>query len=154
MTLRNFSLPTVPGQVVLDDCQFQLFCVPHQFIPEKSSNFRGSDHYYADTSILLFTASGKRLARLLTFHRGLLTLSGNRRIQQVGLGLRDYAQRAHIVASRLRPIPAASEHAHGELIDLIAAGKVEAARKRHSVQRRSGEVALIGAMERVGIRAL
>ena len=88
------------------------------------------------------------------FHRGLLTLSGNRRIEQVGLGLRDYAQRAHIVASRLRPIPAASEQAHGELIDLIAAGKVEAARRRHSEQRRSGEVALIGAMERAGIRAL
>ena len=88
------------------------------------------------------------------FHRGLLTLSGNRRIEQVGLGLRDYAQRAHIVASRLRPIPVASEQAHGELIDLIAAGKVEAARKRHSEQRRSGEVALIGAMERAGIRAL
>ena len=88
------------------------------------------------------------------FHRGLLTLSGNRRIEQVGLGLRDYAQRAHIVASRLRPIPAASEQAHGELIDLIAAGKVEAARRRHSEQRRSGELALIGAMERAGIRAL
>ena len=88
------------------------------------------------------------------FHRGLLTLSGNRRIEQVGLGLRDYAQRAHIVASRLRPIPVASEQSHGELIDLIAAGKVETARKRHAEQRRTGEVALIGAMERAGIRAL
>jgi DNA-binding GntR family transcriptional regulator len=88
------------------------------------------------------------------FHRGLLTLSGNRRIEQVGLGLRDYAQRAHIVASRLRPIPPASEKAHGDLIDLIAAGKVEEARKRHSEQRRGGEVALVGAMERAGIRAL
>ena len=88
------------------------------------------------------------------FHRGLLTLSGNRRIEQVGLGLRDYAQRAHIVASRLRPIPVASEQSHGELIDLIAAGKVETARRRHAEQRRIGEVALIGAMERAGIRAL
>ena len=88
------------------------------------------------------------------FHRGLLTLSGNRRIEQIGLGLRDYAQRAHIVASRLRPIPPASEKAHGELIELIAKGKVEEARRRHSEQRRSGEVALIGAMERAGIRAL
>ena len=88
------------------------------------------------------------------FHRGLLTLSGNRRIEQLGLGLRDYAQRAHIVASRLRPIPPSSEKAHGELIDLIAKGKVEEARRRHAEQRRSGEVALVGAMERAGIRAL
>src|SRR5690606_22414199 len=88
------------------------------------------------------------------FHRGLLTLSGNRRIEQIGLGLRDYAQRAHIVASRLRPIPPASEKAHGDLIDLIARGKVEEARRRHAGQRRSGELALIGAMERAGIRAL
>ena len=88
------------------------------------------------------------------FHRGLLILSGNGRIEQLGLGLRDYAQRAHIVASRLRPIPPASEKAHGDLIDLIATGKVEEARRRHAEQRRSGEVALIAAMERAGIRAL
>ncbi len=88
------------------------------------------------------------------FHRGLLTLSGNRRIEQVGLGFRDYAQRAHLVASRLRPIPRASEQAHSQLIDLIAAGEVEEARRRHAEQRRSGEVGLIGAVERAGIRAL
>ena len=88
------------------------------------------------------------------FHRGLLTLSGNRRIEQVGLGFRDYAQRAHLVASRLRPIPVASEQAHSDLIDLIAAGEVEEARRRHTEQRRSGEVALIGAVEKAGIRAL
>jgi DNA-binding GntR family transcriptional regulator len=88
------------------------------------------------------------------FHRGLLTLSGNRRIEQVGLGFRDYAQRAHLVASRLRPIPGASEQAHAELIDLIEAGEVEEARRRHTEQRRSGEVGLIGAVERAGIRAL
>ena len=88
------------------------------------------------------------------FHRGLLTLSGNRRIEQVGRGFRDYAQRAHLVASRLRPIPVASEQAHSELIDLIAAGDVEAARRSHAEQRRSGEIGLIGAVERAGIRAL
>jgi DNA-binding GntR family transcriptional regulator len=88
------------------------------------------------------------------FHRGLLTLSGNRRIEQVGLGFRDYAQRAHLVASRLRPVPVASEQAHGNLIDLIAAGEVEAARSSHAEQRRRGEVGLIGAVERAGIRAL
>jgi DNA-binding GntR family transcriptional regulator len=88
------------------------------------------------------------------FHRGLLTLSGNRRIVQVGLGFRDYAQRAHLVASRLRPIPVASERAHSDLIDLIAAGDVEGARRSHSEQRRSGEVGLLGAVERAGIRAL
>jgi len=88
------------------------------------------------------------------FHRGLLTLSGNRRIEQVGLGFRDYAQRAHLVASRLRPIPRASEQAHAELIELIACGEVEEARRRHAEQRRSGEIGLIGAVERAGIRAL
>ena len=88
------------------------------------------------------------------FHRGLLILSGNRRIEQVGLGFRDYAQRAHLVASRLRPIPVASEQAHGELIELIAVGEVEAARRSHAEQRRRGEVGLIGAVERAGIRAL
>ncbi len=88
------------------------------------------------------------------FHRGLLTLSGNRRIAQVGLGFRDYAQRAHLVASRLRPIPAASEQAHSDLIDLIAAGEVEQARLRHAEQRRGGEIGLIGAVEKAGIRAL
>ena len=88
------------------------------------------------------------------FHRGLLILSGNRRIEQVGLDFRDYAQRAHLVASRLRPIPVASEQAHSELIDLIAAGDVEAARRSHAEQRRRGEVGLIGAVERAGITAL
>lgn len=88
------------------------------------------------------------------FHRGLLTLSGNRRIEQVGLGFRDYAQRAHLVASRLRPIPVASEQAHAEVIDLIAAGKVEAARASHAEQRRKGEIGLMAAVEKAGIRAL
>ncbi len=82
------------------------------------------------------------------FHRGLLTLCGNRRIEQVGLGFRDYAQRAHLVASRLRPIPAASEQAHSDLIDLIAAGRRRAspttpcraaARRRDRADRRGGE---------------
>ena len=88
------------------------------------------------------------------FHRGLLRLSGNRRIATIGEQLRDSVQRAHRVALRLRPIPVESERAHAMLIDLIAAGDEAGARAEHARQRRRGETGLMATVEKAGIKAL
>ncbi|WGF88069.1 GntR family transcriptional regulator [Marinivivus vitaminiproducens] len=88
------------------------------------------------------------------FHRGLLELSGNPWITRVGLEHRDFVQRAHLVALRLRNVTATSTVVHAELVDLLAAGDVAGATANHLAQRNRMEDDLIGAVERAGLRAL
>jgi DNA-binding GntR family transcriptional regulator len=88
------------------------------------------------------------------FHRGLLTLCGNRQIAQVGLSFRDRVLRAHVVALRLRPQPRASVRVHGELVDLIVAGDVAGARRNHLKQRVNAGGEALGSVERAGIMFL
>ena len=88
------------------------------------------------------------------FHRGLLTLCGNRQIAEVGVSFRDRVLRAHIVALRLRPQPSGSVTVHNELIDLIVAGRVEEARANHLNQRVQAGREVIASVAKAGIRML
>ncbi|HWL71364.1 MAG TPA: GntR family transcriptional regulator [Geminicoccus sp.] len=88
------------------------------------------------------------------FHRGLLQLCGNPWIARVGLEHRDFVQRAHLVALRLRNVTSTSTAVHAELVDLLAAGDVAAATANHLAQRNRMENDLIGAVERAGLKAL
>lgn len=86
------------------------------------------------------------------FHRGLLTLSGNPHIAEVGIGYRDRVLRVHVVALRLRPQPAQSIAAHAELVELIAAGDADVASRRHREQRDRAGKELLASLERSGLQ--
>lgn len=91
-----------------------------------------------------------------TFHRELLRLSGNSKLADIGCKLRDFAQRAHMVAVRLQSedYKAASTDAHAALIDTFVAGEAQDAWSRHYTQRRRGEEALLGIVQKLGLRSL
>jgi DNA-binding GntR family transcriptional regulator len=90
------------------------------------------------------------------FHRALLELCGNPRIASVALESRDFVQRAHLVALRLRvrAVTKRSTEVHSKLVDLIAAGDLAGAQANHLDQRTRMENDLIGAVESAGLKAL
>jgi DNA-binding GntR family transcriptional regulator len=90
------------------------------------------------------------------FHRELMRLSGNRKLFAVGCQLRDFAQRAHMVALRLQSdaYRARSTANHTALVDIILAGDSRAAAARHFDQRQRGEEALIGIVEKFNLANL
>jgi DNA-binding GntR family transcriptional regulator len=90
------------------------------------------------------------------FHRGLLALSGNKRLRQVGFQLRDVAKRAHLVAVRLMPdaYKQVSAQRHRDLIALILRGNPLAAWTEHFEQRVRGEDALVSIVERYKLQNL
>jgi DNA-binding GntR family transcriptional regulator len=90
------------------------------------------------------------------FHRGLLVLCGNSRIERAGLQFRDLTQRAHLVALRLQPLDylVGSAEAHRALVDSILAGDADAAAALHFRQRRRGEDMLVSAVEKFRLTAL
>ena len=90
------------------------------------------------------------------FHRGLLELSGNQRLREVGCRQRDAAQRAHLVAVKLQSADykARSAENHRALIDLILRGDPWEAYQSHFHQRMRGEDALISIVERFNLQNL
>jgi DNA-binding GntR family transcriptional regulator len=72
-----------------------------------------------------------------SFHRGLLVLSKNNRLADIGLRYRDLIQRAHLLAVRLRPAERIENSigAHQQLFDLLVKGDALAAREAHYHQR-------------------
>ena len=90
------------------------------------------------------------------FHRTLLRLSGNRKIDAVGRQLRDYARRAHMVAVRLQSdeYKARSTERHAELLQELLHGNGQRAWITHSEQRRRGEDALVGIVEKLNLHSL
>jgi DNA-binding GntR family transcriptional regulator len=88
------------------------------------------------------------------FHRSLFEMCGNGRIAEEGIAYWDRIRRAHRVALRLRPKPHLSTQAHGELVNLIAAGDAEAAVRCHLSQRLRSVAELTDAVKRVGLTTL
>jgi DNA-binding GntR family transcriptional regulator len=90
------------------------------------------------------------------FHRELLQLSGNPKLYAVGTHLRDLAKRAHMVAVRLQTDAYRSRSTanHKLLIKAILTGDDQGAAARHLEQRRRGEDALIGIVEKFNLRSL
>lgn len=84
------------------------------------------------------------------FHRELVRLSGNRKLYAVGCQMRDFAQRAHMVAVRLQDdsYRLRSTANHAVLIARILRGTGREAADCHLEQRQRGEDALVGAIEK------
>jgi DNA-binding GntR family transcriptional regulator len=69
------------------------------------------------------------------FHRSLVRLAGNRRLETVVTTYSDQAHRARLLTLFMRPTPSASNDDHRRLVDAIAAGDAEAARAIHRAHR-------------------
>jgi DNA-binding GntR family transcriptional regulator len=90
------------------------------------------------------------------FHRELMRLSGNPKLHAVGSHLRDLAKRAHMVAVRLQTdaYRTRSTANHKVLIKAVLSGDDQGAAARHLEQRRRGEDALVGIVEKFNLASL
>lgn len=90
------------------------------------------------------------------FHRALLEQSGNPFLAQVGLQLRDRAQRAHLVAARMQSseYKGRSTGNHRALLEMIRSGTPLSAARSHLRQRLRGEDALTSIFDKFGLRVL
>ncbi len=86
------------------------------------------------------------------FHRLLVALTGNERLQQMVSQLDEQAHRARVVTLRLRPKPVNSVRDHARLVAAIARRDAESARRIHHDHRtRAGEM-LVGLLDRLGLK--
>lgn len=69
------------------------------------------------------------------FHRTLVALAGNKRLQSVVATYSDQAHRARLLTLFMRPAPRRSNDDHRRLVDAIAAGDAELARRIHREHR-------------------
>ncbi len=76
------------------------------------------------------------------FHRSLLDLNGNKRVEQFVSSLLDQAHRARIVTLRLREVPKKSSAEHRELLNYLRSGNAKEARRcfRNHRERAAGEI--------------
>ena len=91
-----------------------------------------------------------------TFHRELMRLSGNARLYGFGCQLRDFAKRAHLVALRMQTdaYRARSTKNHGALLAALRGPYPDEAVAQHQAQRRRGEEALVGVVEKFHLTSL
>lgn len=86
------------------------------------------------------------------FHRLLVALTGNERLQQMVSQLDEQAHRARVVTLRLRPKPINSIRDHARLVAAIARRDAESAHRIHHDHRtRAGEM-LVGLLDRLGLK--
>ena len=69
------------------------------------------------------------------FHRKLVKLAGNRRLEQVVQMFSDQVHRARLLTLHMRPAPHRSNKDHRALVEAIAKGDVEEARRVHREHR-------------------
>jgi len=69
------------------------------------------------------------------FHRTLLRLAGNRRLESIVATMSDQVHRARLVTLTMRPEPRGSNDDHRLLVKAIAAGDAEMAREIHRTHR-------------------
>ncbi len=83
------------------------------------------------------------------FHRGLLSLSGNRHLSETGIQFREKIKRGHFVVSRLFPRSRRirSTAIHKRLVDLLLSGNSECAVAAHRAQHEDGESEIIATLE-------
>ena len=88
------------------------------------------------------------------FHRELLALAGNRRLEVMALGVFDLAHRARMVTLRMRPLPRKSSADHRAVIEAILEGDTASAHRLHGQHRRDAMALLIGILERYKLTAV
>lgn len=82
------------------------------------------------------------------FHRKLLRLCPNRRIVDIVNGVLDQAHRARMVTLRLRDLPERSTREHRQILDTIASGAADEARRLFSDHRRRASAELLAILEK------
>jgi DNA-binding GntR family transcriptional regulator len=85
------------------------------------------------------------------FHRGLVALSGNRRLVAMVDTLWDQGHRARQMTVRLRPSLEASNKEHREVVDAIRKGKWREARTRHENHRTRSGREIVSLLEQFGL---
>lgn len=88
------------------------------------------------------------------FHRTLLDLNGNKRIENFVSSLLDQAHRARMVTLRMRDVPVRSTQEHREFLGYLRAGDADQARRcfRHHRERAAHE--LMGVLEKYKLAQL
>jgi DNA-binding GntR family transcriptional regulator len=88
------------------------------------------------------------------FHRSLLRLCGNRRLAQIGETVADQAQRVRVATLPLRPKPIRSTEDHRALLNAIARGDPDEARRVHYAHRVRGAAVMLGLLDRYRLNNL
>ena len=88
------------------------------------------------------------------YHRSLIRLCGNRRLASIGEAVADQAQRARVATLPLRPRPVRSTEEHREVLNAIARGDPEEARRLHHEHRVRGASAMLGLLDRYRLNSL
>jgi DNA-binding GntR family transcriptional regulator len=85
------------------------------------------------------------------FHRRLLALAGNRRLEQVVATFNDQVHRARMITLYLRPAPHRSNADHRRLVDALAVGDAEGARRIHRAHRMEAKALRMDLIRKQGI---
>lgn len=83
------------------------------------------------------------------FHARLVALAGNARLSAMVNLLWDQAHRARMATLKLRPRPADSNREHSALVEALARGDAEAARRVHEDHRRRAGAMLVSILEAI-----
>lgn len=88
------------------------------------------------------------------FHRKLVDLAGNRRLQTIVATYFDQAHRARMLTLYIRPAPRDSNRDHRALVDAIERGDAEAARRIHREHRINAKRLIIELIANYGFSAV
>ncbi|MFC5585020.1 GntR family transcriptional regulator [Nitratireductor kimnyeongensis] len=88
------------------------------------------------------------------FHRRLIQLAGNRRLQTIVSTYSDQVHRARLLTLYIRPAPHQSNADHRALVEAIAAGKAEEAREIHRQHRLQAKELMIELITSHGFSAI
>lgn len=89
-----------------------------------------------------------------TFHRTLLQLGDNRRLERIVGGLFDQAHRARMITLWMRQLPVSSTQEHRAILEAISAGEAETARRLFRCHRERAASELIALLERSKLKTL
>ena len=88
------------------------------------------------------------------FHKELVRLGGNRRIQNIVAMMEDQVRRAKKITLHIRPLPLRSNDDHRALLEAIAAGDGDKARQVHRTHREEARAVLLEILETHSLRHL
>lgn len=88
------------------------------------------------------------------FHRELVRLGGNKRVENIVMMMEDQVRRAKKITLHMRPRPDRSNSDHRDVLGAIAAGNPVLAHKIHRVHRAEAREVLLGLLEKHRLRHL
>jgi DNA-binding GntR family transcriptional regulator len=88
------------------------------------------------------------------FHRSLVELSQNKRLEELVQIYIDQSQRVRMLTLRMRPIPDASNKDHRDVLEAIANGDANLARRTHREHREKAGVMLVDLLESQGLNQI